>query len=260
MSSQESEHKGRTYLVTGASAGMGAGAARFLASRGAKVALFARRQDRLDALVAEIKRGGGQALAVAGDVTSKADNQRAVDAAVEKFGALHGAFLNAGLYRGQTPLVESSDADVITPLLDVNVRGVIYGLQTALPAIKASADGSGAVVVNSSVMGAVTKGASAGSSIYGATKAFVNSLVQTAAVEHAGEVRINAIAPGVIHTEIFGEEFKKEQADGFAESMQLIKRAGRVDEISQAVSFLVGPLSSFTTGSVVTIDGGWQLA
>jgi NAD(P)-dependent dehydrogenase (short-subunit alcohol dehydrogenase family) len=245
----------RVALITGASAGMGRDTALYLAKQGAKVVVFARRKERLDKLVEEIKAAGGEAIAVVGDVSSKADNQAAVDAAVSTFGGLDIAFLNAGVYRGGASLPEVSDAD-IDSILNINVKGVIYGMQTALPKLQESKNDP-SLIVTSSIMGSHFQAMSSGSALYSASKAAVNSLVQTAAIENAGKVRVNAILPGITKTDIL-VGMTPEQIDGFAASASLIPRAGDGEEIATLVEFLAAT-GKYITGSLIEVDGGWKL-
>ena len=257
MSSNNSNSKlsGRVALITGASAGMGRDTARHLASLGVRVVAFARREERLKALVAEIEQAGGTAAYFVGDVSSKDANTGAVAFAVETYGQLDIAFLNAGIYRGSKPLVEMDD-EAIDALLAVNVKGVIYGLQAALPELAKAEDG--VAIVTSSIMGSrVHSVGSVGSSIYSATKAFVNSLAETAAIEYGGRARVNTIVPGVIKTEVFGEgPGPAAFADRLAKLKNLIPRAGEGQEIAELVEYISG--ASYVTGSHFQIDGGWS--
>uniref|UniRef100_A0A7R9ZTD3 Ketoreductase domain-containing protein n=1 Tax=Craspedostauros australis TaxID=1486917 RepID=A0A7R9ZTD3_9STRA len=261
MTTQE----GKIYLITGASSGMGKDAALYLASKNAKaLALVSRSKDRLQTVADEISKAhpNTKTLVVAGDASSAEDTKRAVDETVSTFGGIHGAFINAGAYRGGEMIPEVSDQD-IDDLLDINVKGVIYAMRYLIPAIKKTVgeDGpTGSIVVNSSCAGqAVIGSKSAGSAIYSASKAFVNSLVETAAVENAPRIRVNGVLPGVVQTNIMPVDDATYQAVGAA-VQPLWGRPGKAREISPLVSFLLSDEASFISGTNVKADGLWSLS
>lgn len=158
------------------------------------------------------------------------------------------------------PETKNEDIDKI---IDVNVKGVIYALRYTLPAIAATVGDSGptgSVVVNSSCMGTAVIGPkSAGSSIYSASKAFVNSLVETAAIENAPRIRVNAVMPGVVKTGIAPLDDAAFEALG-AQVQPLWGRAGTASEVASLVSFLIGNEASFISGSLIKADGLWGLS
>ena len=254
----------KIVMVTGASAGMGKATALYLASKNVKaLTLFARTQEKLDEVAKEIKDSYPtvKTLVVVGDSARSADNKKAVDATIEEFGGITGAFINAGIFRGPAPLVEMSDDD-IEELLNVNCKGVIYALRYAIPAISKTVgqDGpTGSIVVNSSIMGeSVIAPKSAGASIYAASKAFVNSLVETAAIENAPRIRVNAVMPGLVATSIFPMD--TETWDNVGKSGQpLWGRAGRL-EVASLVAFLIGDEASLISGTRIRADGLWSLS
>eukprot|EP00977_Amphora_coffeiformis_P013541 scaffold3576_cov170-Amphora_coffeaeformis.AAC.23 len=260
-----SPHAGKIVLVTGASAGMGKEAALNLASKGVKaLALFARREDRLKEVAQEIEQKfpNTKTLVVVGDAAKADDNKRAVEETVKAFGGITGAFINAGIYRGGVPVTETDD-QAIEDVLNVNVKGVMYALRYVLPAIKTTVGEqgpTGSVVVNSSCMAdAVIAPKSVGSGLYSASKAFVNSLVQTAAAENAPRVRVNGVMPGVIKTEIMPVDDATYEAFG-AQMQPLFGRAGKAEEVAGLVSFLIGDEASFISGTNVKVDGLWGLS
>ena len=264
--SNKSSFADRVVFVTGASSGMGKAAALFLAKKGVRaVTLFARRKERLEETAAEIAKSypSVKTLVVAGDASSSDDNKMAVQATVEQFGGVDAAFINAGIYRGSKN-IEDTDDTTIDELLSINVKGVIYALRHLIPAIKQtvgddpSKHPAGSIVVNSSSMGAAVIGPkSAGSSIYSATKAFVNSLVETAAIENAPRIRVNAVLPGVVNTEIMPMD--DESYDKFGGGMApLYGRAGRADEIASTVAYLISDEAPFLSGELIKVDGLWS--
>ncbi|MFJ9816700.1 SDR family NAD(P)-dependent oxidoreductase [Streptomyces sp. NPDC101151] len=244
---------GKVAMITGASSGIGAAAARLFAAEGAAVVLMARRADRLANLVAEVSAAGGRALAVAGDVTRPADVARAVDAAVTTFGRLDAAFNNAGYGTAGVPLHEVGD-EVYERTMDVNVRGVWNCLSRQIPVMLESGSG-GAVVNTSSVAGTAATGASAA---YVAAKHAVIGLTKAAAADYGQRgIRVNALVVGATRTEMLEQAIAAvpglEQAF-LAESVQ--KRMAEPVEVARAAAWLCSDQSSFVTGAALSVDGG----
>ena len=186
----------KVVVITGASSGMGEATARGLAAQGAKVVLGARRIDRLEALVKEIEAAGGSAIAVATDVTKLADVQNLVDTAKKTFGRVDVIFNNAGLMP-LSPL-ESLRIDEWEQMIDVNMKGTLYGIAAALPYMKEQK--SGQVINVSSVYGHKTVGTGA---VYCATKHAVRSLSEGFRQEVKDyNIRVTVISPGAVKTEL----------------------------------------------------------
>ncbi|WP_353474238.1 SDR family oxidoreductase [Salipiger sp. H15] len=187
---------GKVVVITGASSGMGEATARDLAAKGAKVALGARRADRLETLVKEIKAAGGEAIAVATDVTKLEDVQKLVDTAKETFGTVDVIFNNAGLMP-LSPL-DSLRIDEWNQMIDVNMKGTLYGIAAVLPIFKEQK--SGQVINVSSVYGHKTVATGA---VYCATKHAVRSLSEGLRQEVKDyNVRVTVISPGAVNTEL----------------------------------------------------------
>jgi NADP-dependent 3-hydroxy acid dehydrogenase YdfG len=187
---------GKVIVITGASSGMGAAAASHLAAKGAGVVLGARRGDRIEALAAEIGEAGGKAIAVVTDVTKREDVRRLVDAAVETYGRIDVLINNAGVMP-LSPLdrlkVEEWDR-----MIDVNVKGVLYGIAAALPHMKAQ--GAGHFINLASVAGHKLF---EGSAVYSATKFAVRALSDGLRQEMASHnIRTTIISPGAVRTEL----------------------------------------------------------
>ena len=207
-------------------------------------------------------KSGTQVLVVVGDASNEQDNERAVKETVATFGGINSAFVNAGIFVGMKPLTETSNED-IDKIFNVNMKGVIFALRYILPAIAKTVGDSGptgSVVVTSSCMGAVViSPKSAGASIYSASKAFVNSIVETAAIENAPRIRVNAVLPGVVKTGI--APLGDKEYDAMAAQLQpLWGRAGTASEIASLVAYLIGNESSFISGSLIKADGLWGLS
>ena len=256
MSEQMSEQgmlAGKVAMITGASSGIGAAAARLFAQEGAAVVLMARREERIRALAQEIGAGGGRALAVAGDVTCSRDVERVVGAGVDAFGHLDAAFNNAGWASSGVVLHEISD-EVFDRTMDTNVRGVWNCLRHQIPVMIKSPRG-GSVVNTSSVAGLQATGASAA---YVAAKHAVIGLTKAAAADYGLQgVRANALVVGSTLTEMMQEILEETPAleESFvARSVQ--KRMAAPLEVAQAAAWLCSDRSSYVTGTSMAVDGG----
>jgi NADP-dependent 3-hydroxy acid dehydrogenase YdfG len=188
--------EGKVVVITGASSGLGEATARMLSAGGATVVLGARRVERIDALTAELVRAGGRALALRTDVTRSADVQRLVDAAVETFGRIDVIVNNAGLMPS-SPL-ERLKIDDWDRMIDVNIKGVLYGIAAALPHMQRQK--SGHIVNVSSVAGHKVR---AGTAVYSATKHAVRVLTEGLRQEvKPYDIRTTLVSPGAVATEL----------------------------------------------------------
>jgi NADP-dependent 3-hydroxy acid dehydrogenase YdfG len=186
----------KVVVITGASSGLGAATARMLAAAGAAVVLGARRQDRIDALAAELNDAGGRALALTTDVTDPAQVQALVDAAIAHFGSVDVIVNNAGLMP-QAPLERRTIADW-DRTIDVNIKGVLYGIAAVLPHMQARK--AGHIVSVSSVAGHKVR---AGGAVYSATKHAVRVISEGLRQEvKPYGIRTTVISPGAVDTEL----------------------------------------------------------
>ncbi|QEE43705.1 SDR family oxidoreductase (plasmid) [Rhizobium sp. WL3] len=195
---------GKTIVITGASSGMGAAAARYLAAKGANVVLGARRADRIDALAAEIHNADGKATTVVTDVTKQEDLQTLVQTAVETYGRIDVLINNAGVM----PLspIERLKVDEWDQMIDVNLKGVLYGIAAALPQMKSQK--SGHIINVSSVAGHKLFG---GSAVYSATKFAVRAVSEGLRQEMAHyNIRTTIISPGAVKTELLDHISEKD--------------------------------------------------
>jgi len=237
---------GKVALISGGARGQGAAHARRLAEEGAVVITGDVLDAEGEATAAALRADGLHVRYRHLDVTSPTDWAAAVAQAVDEAGGLDVLVNNAGIVH-VAPLVEER-LDDFTPLLAVNVTGVLLGMQAAIPALRAR--GGGSIVNVSSIFGLA--GAS-GYVAYCASKAAVVMMTKTGALEHAADgIRVNAIAPGGVRTAMN----ENEEGSGVVPLTPMGRRAD-VREITGAVLFLASEDSSFVTGTELVVDGGY---
>ncbi|WP_231608074.1 SDR family NAD(P)-dependent oxidoreductase [Streptacidiphilus albus] len=244
--------EGKVAVITGASSGIGAAAARLFAAEGAAVVLMARRADRVRDLAREITEAGGSACAAPGDVASPRDAARAVTVALDAYGRLDCAFNNAGYATAGVPLHEIGD-EVFERTMAVNVAGVWNCLRAQVPAMLKH--GGGSIVNTSSVAGLQATGASAA---YIAAKHAVIGLTRAAASDYARQgIRVNALVVGSTLTEMMHDILAAvpELEEEFL-SNSLQQRMAAPSEVAQAAAWLCSDRSSFVTGTAMPVDGG----
>lgn len=244
----------KVAIVTGASSGLGHHFAVALARAGAKVALGARRVDRLQEVVAEIEGFDGRALAVALDVTDSDSVREAVAAAETELGPISILVNNAGVSGGAKPALEVEEAEWLS-VIDVNLNGVWRMAQEVAKHMVRLGHG-GSIINIASMLGLV---AVPYIPAYCASKAAVVNLTRALAVELARhDIRVNAIAPGYFESEMTHDFL------GSAEGRSMIdqipqRRSGNPAELDGALLLLASDASSYMTGSVITVDGGHTL-
>jgi NAD(P)-dependent dehydrogenase (short-subunit alcohol dehydrogenase family) len=245
----------KAILVTGGSKGLGREAALLFAREGARVAVSARGQEGLDAVVADAASEGLELLAIRGDVSSEDDCRRMVDTTIAQLGRIDVLFNNAGVLPvGTTWETSPEDFDLA---MAVNVRGTWMMSRLTIPHMLER--GSGAIINNCSVLGLK---ACPGAAAYNTTKGAIAQLTRSAALELAGTgIRVNAICPGTIVTPMVAEVFAAAPdpaaAEGFFLSQHPIGRFGTEAEIAKACLMLAEDGLDFMTGSMLSIDGGW---
>lgn len=244
---------GETALVTGASSGLGEHFALVLARAGAKVAIAARRVDRLEALAGRIKAAGGIAHPVALDVTDPASVKSCFDAAEAALGPIGVLVNNAGIT--DPAFITRMSEQQWRSVMDVNLDGVFRVGQEA--ARRMVAGGKGGSIVN--IASIVGLGAIKTLGAYAASKAAVLALTRTMALELARDkVRVNAIAPGYISTEL-NDSFWETDAGKRMIAHVPMRRLGNVGELDGPLLLLASKAGSFMTGSTIVVDGGHLL-
>lgn len=246
--------KNKIAIVTGASSGIGYATAKVFAREGAKLMVSARRQDRLDSLVSEIQRAGGQVACLSGDIKDEYFARTLVEKTVSEFGGLDVAFNNAGVI-GAAKNVEDLTLDEWRDTLDTNLTGHFLCAKYQIPEIRKR--GQGSLIFTSSFVGH-TAGVP-GYGDYAASKAGILGLVKVLAAELGPEgIRANAILPGGTDTPMnfanapdAGPEVQE-----FINSIHALKRMASPEEIARSALYLASDDSTFVTGTSMLVDGG----
>ncbi|MCY1344024.1 putative oxidoreductase YgfF [compost metagenome] len=244
----------RTLLITGASRGIGRATALLAARRGWQVAVnYLHDRQAADTLVAEITGSGGEALAVQGDVSVEAELLRVFDAAAT-LGPLDGLVVNAGVVAPPQPLADMS-AERLERMFRINVLGSYLTAREGARRMARSRGGrGGALVIVSSV--AASLGAPNEYVDYAGAKGALDVLTRGLAKELGGDgVRVNAVRPGLIDTEIHASGGQPDRAERLGKATPL-GRAGRAEEVAEAILWLLDDGASYTTGALLDVAGG----
>jgi len=242
----------KVALITGASKGIGKGIAIRYSQEGATVVLASRSMDLLSAIADEIRNAGGQALSLPLDVRNPNSMQEAVDKTVANYHRLDIMVNNAGVSMAHPS--EDLSPEEWTRAVETDLFGVFYGCQSA--ARQMMRQGGGCIINITSIYGLV---AAPYRAAYCASKAGANMLTKVLASEWAGKnIRVNALAPGYIRTELVQGVIDKGMLPvGAIEKRTPQGRIGEVQDVLGAAVYLASDEASFTTGSIVSIDGGW---
>ncbi|PLT28226.1 SDR family NAD(P)-dependent oxidoreductase [Peribacillus deserti] len=243
--------KGKAAIITGGGGGIGRAAALRFAQEGARVAVSDIQSEAGEETVRLIHELGGEAFYMKADVSTNEDIQYLVDRTSETYGGLHILFNNAGIGHSEvkgTDLPEEEWDRVI----DINLKGVWLGIKHAVPRLIES--GGGSIINTSSLLG--LKGQKY-LTAYNASKGGVILLTQNAALEYGRHnIRVNAVAPGVIDTNIIDHWKKNEKKWPIISRANALGRIGTPEEVAQAVLFLASDEASFITGATLSVDGG----
>jgi len=244
--------QGKVALITGASSGIGRETALLFAAEGAKLVVGARRKAELDALVRDIAAVDGEAVALAGDVRSEDYAKALVALAVEKFGRLDIAFNNAGTLGEGGPSTGVSEAGW-SDALAINLTGAFLGAKHQIGQMLKN--GGGSLIFTSTFVGYTAS--FPGTAAYSASKSGLIGLTQSLAAEFGPQgVRVNALLPGAVDTDMYRTMNSTAEAQGFITGLHALKRVAKPQELARSVLYLASDDSSFVTGTATLVDGG----
>ncbi|KAK5000894.1 hypothetical protein LTR66_000311 [Elasticomyces elasticus] len=247
--------KGKTYIITGASSGMGRTTALLLAQQGANVGLLDLKKP--DHVLEEIEKAGGKAISLACDVTNREVVDQTVRTVADKFGQLDGAANMAGYVGNQGFFSTGYALDVLYDkdwdlLIDINLNGTKNCLRAELNHMK----GSGSIVNITSIAG---QNGPPYNSPYAVAKWGVIGLTKSAAQESGKRnIRVNAVAPGTVETPLVASLGDEKQVYHMLLSKTALKRIAKPEEVSRVILFLLSDQSSYMTASVLNVDAGWS--
>jgi NADP-dependent 3-hydroxy acid dehydrogenase YdfG len=234
--------QGKVIAITGASSGIGAATARLLAARGAKVVLGARRLDRLEALASEITAAGGEAAYARTDVSQRADVTALIELACERYGKLDVLINNAGI--GLISPLDELRVEDWDAMIDVNIKGTLYGIAAALPVFRRQEFGHFVNVLSTSGLRIVPL-----QSVYAGTKNAVRAISEGLRQEAGDKLRVTIISPGFVHTD-FADSMTNPEVKA-----QIIaardKMAISPDAIARAIAFAIEQPADVDVGELV---------
>lgn len=241
--------KNKVAVITGGNSGIGLATAHEFKAQGARIIIIGRNPEAVARAAQEV---GDGTLGLTADVARVADLDRAFEAIRARAGHIDVLFVNAGIAKF-APLADSTEA-LFDEIADVNIKGAYFTVQRALPLLK---EGASVILTSSTVVHFGMPGAS----IYAASKAALNSLAKTLAVELAPKrIRVNVVSPGPVTTPIFGKmgmaKHEQEQVAAGILAQVPLGRFGESPEIAKAVSYLASTDSAFVTGTELLVDGG----
>ena len=244
----------KTVIVTGASSGMGEAITKLFVKNGANVVAVARRKEKLEALLNELSNEKGKLEIFAGDISLKETNEKMIDFALEKFGSFDILVNNAGVMDDMSPVGNITD-EMYERVMKTNFYGPMWAMNKAVNVFKENKT-KGNIINISSVGGSHT----CAGAIYCASKAALNSLTKNTAYMYMPDgIRVNAIAPGGIKTNI-SSSMGMPNMDGYNRAKTVIAcspELGEASEIATAALFLASDDASYVNGVILPVDGGW---
>jgi NAD(P)-dependent dehydrogenase (short-subunit alcohol dehydrogenase family) len=247
----------KVAVITGAASGIGRKSAIRFAAEGAQIVAVDLNAQAGQETVEQVEAGGGEAIFVEADISQGDDCERMVAAAQESFGKVNVLFNNAGIMLGEDSDVENTTESVWEKTLAVNLRGVFLGCKYGIPAIRQAGGGS---VINTASFVALM-GAATPQIAYTASKGGVVAMTRELAIVHAREnIRVNALCPGPLHTDLL-MNFLDTEAKRQRRLVHLpMGRFGKAQEMAEAALFLASDESSYVTGTEFMVDGGLTAA
>lgn len=254
------EFENKVVLITGATSGIGAAAAEAFAREGAKVVVSGRRQDKGAEVVDRIKDAGGDAYFIHADVSDEDQVEALVAQTVAHYGKLDVAFNNAGIEGQMGARLDAQSQADYREQFDINVGGVLWAMKHELKAMQAN--GGGVIVNTASIFSQIGM---AGMSLYTAAKHAVLGMTRAAAIEYGKDnIRINAVSPGGIETEMFeraaGPVEENSEGRQYFTNFHPMGRISQPSEQAEAVLFLASGKASFVNGANLAVDSGWSIS
>lgn len=247
---------GKVAIITGASSGIGRAATVLFAQHGARIVAIARGAEKLGEVVDEIRQGGGEAVALPGDVTDEHLHKEAVAIALSRLGGLHIGCNNAGGLAEMGP-AETLSLAGFREAVEVNLVSAFLAARVQAPAIEKS--GGGSLIFTGTFVGSHI--GMPGTAAYGAAKAGLIGLMRVLAVEYATRgVRANVLLPGGVDTPMGATFANTAETRALVDSMHAMKRIAAPDEIARSALYLASDLSSFVTGTTLLADGGVSMS
>jgi NAD(P)-dependent dehydrogenase (short-subunit alcohol dehydrogenase family) len=243
----------KVALITGAGSGIGRESALLFASEGARVVVVDVNDSAGEAVAAEIRESGGQAVYAHADVSKSADAEGMIRVAEASFGRLDVLFNNAGISHAQDDDAVTTEEEVWDLTMNINLKGVFLGCKHGIPALRRAGGGS---IINTASFVAIL-GAATPQLAYTASKGGVLAMTRELAVIHAREnIRVNALCPGPLRTKLLMKYLDTEEKRRRRLVHIPMGRFGEAHEIAKAALFLASDESSFTTGATFLVDGG----
>ena len=238
----ENNIKGKVIAITGASSGIGEATAIMLAAQGAKVVLGARREDRLKDLIGRIEASGGEAIYLVTDIKQRNDLVRLVELACSTYGRLDVIVHNAGIAR--LSRIDNLQLEDWEEMIDVNLKGTLYGIAAALPVFKQQGSGHIINIISTSGIKIVPL-----QGVYAGTKNAVRTITEALRQESGGTYRVTGISPGFVNTEL--TDHIKDEATKTVMKDRAAKVAITPDAIAGAVAYAIGQPDQVDVGDIV---------